>query len=264
MIYFIHGDEVPRVGPIWFDVAEARDFLVMKGMVSTLRPRKRTEGITIAMFHGKDGVVKIGRVVVRFIAEIDDPEEDLMELVPFSGFKSLEAWLKAAKGSRFLYLVFLIEPLDLKKRFEILSQGKGSRDLEILRKMIEEGNEKDFTHAGLPCHIHRTQQGFLCGYVGVPSSHPLYGVGLDILEEIPLDIVHGGVTWAGRAHWKEDEFWYFGFDCGHYGDYAPFFIANAPDAKYRDMEYVEKECRRLAELLSNVRWLGARLERESS
>jgi hypothetical protein len=38
----------------------------------------------------------------------------------------------------------------------------------------------EISHAGLDCIVHRTTwSGCLCGYVGLPADHPLYGVGYD-------------------------------------------------------------------------------------
>jgi hypothetical protein len=79
--------------------------------------------------------------------------------------------------------------------------------------------------------------------------------------------VHGGVTFSGSGqdgYPVKDELWYFGFDCSHYGDgkdYAgaaevglyiqpdPFFINQGV---VRTKEYVEAECRRLADQLAEL------------
>ena len=130
----------------------------------------------------------------------------------------------------------------------------------------------------LPCLIHRSSSGALCGYVGVDKTHPLFKH-----EYSGLDIdVHGGLTYSefcqetedpsfGICHLvsegEEDERWWFGFDCGHGGDLMPGFkadmekIQNNPeypfpkrtwsafDGEYRNIEYVTKEIQSLAKQL---------------
>lgn len=149
--------------------------------------------------------------------------------------------------------------------------------------------------SGLACLIVRNQNGGnLCGYVGVPKTHPLHGksyhervtcpadpnavantseakpwmawLGESLRGEddgtIALDAlvdVHGGLTYAdecqGRiCHVTEDgdHVWWFGFDCAHGGDLRPTdkYGFNGPDSRYRDVSYVEGQCRRLAEQLA--------------
>ena len=86
---------------------------------------------------------------------------------------------------------------------------------------------------GLDCLIHRGPMGSLCGYVGVPETHPLFGKSYD---DAPGD-VHGGLTFAnacgpqdaetgrGICHIEEGaankKVWWFGFDCAHSGDLCP-------------------------------------------
>jgi hypothetical protein len=99
-------------------------------------------------------------------------------------------------------------------------------------------------------------RGHRCGYVGVPVTHPLYGVGYNqpcphlrtswehVVEEpigdrgiIPLFLlslrdaereptpdvvfnVHGSITYSGGGdgYPVDGDEWWFGFDCGHHGD----------------------------------------------
>lgn len=60
--------------------------------------------------------------------------------------------------------------------------------------------------------------GYRCGCVGVPKGDPLYGMQYD--DEIFDNIsVHGGLSFSGiRKFITSDDLWFFGFDCGHYGD----------------------------------------------
>lgn len=93
---------------------------------------------------------------------------------------------------------------------------------------------KDKT-TGYPCLIVRSQLGNLCGYVGVPEGHPLHHGDYDD-ENFPVLLAHGGITFADTCakdgneaenicHIPElgdpDNVWWFGFDCGHYDDFAP-------------------------------------------
>src|SRR5262249_14225809 len=90
---------------------------------------------------------------------------------------------------------------------------------------------------GLPCLILRGPVGALCGYVGGPPSHPVYGK--DYCE---VDVsVHGGLSFADRCHrgdeataichlpapGESDDVWWLGFDCAHSGDLAPEMAAFA-------------------------------------
>jgi hypothetical protein len=133
---------------------------------------------------------------------------------------------------------------------------------------------------GLVCLARRGPLGSWCGYVGIAPDHPLFEVeystcptmcGADYCEHRPetaLD-VHGGITYSdacqeteqpyGICHIPEpgqpDHVWWFGFDCAHAGDLVPgLFVdirAYLPLLKpgsdiYRDLAYVQAECRRLA------------------
>jgi hypothetical protein len=58
--------------------------------------------------------------------------------------------------------------------------------------------------------------GWLCGYVGVPIGHPLFGSDLAGCEE-PRVSVHGGVTFA-EALDEYEGYWFIGFDTMHFND----------------------------------------------
>lgn len=145
----------------------------------------------------------------------------------------------------------------------------------------------DWEHAGLKCAIRRAPLGHLCGYVGIPSGHPLYGVAYhqphealkplrDAMLEQPVpdrlavhlailagaipdpcpDVVfdvHGGLTWSDDCvpGEKPDGLWWFGFDCAHHGDYTPNCGRPPfPNESYRDIEYVKAQTEKLAEQLA--------------
>lgn len=155
----------------------------------------------------------------------------------------------------------------------------------------DEPDELDWTDpaTGYQCAIRRTPElGHLCGYVGVPESHPWHGVdysdrdplhpaavsywrrlwlallGRDAPRyenewEIRIDAkvsVHGGLTWAGALPTEEpDGFWWFGFDCAHLNDFSPGSVWTPLDdspATYKTVSYVKAEMRRLADQLAEV------------
>jgi hypothetical protein len=123
--------------------------------------------------------------------------------------------------------------------------------------------------------------GHRCGYVEVPSGHPLYGLsysqptrhlrldrdmtlgkrspfllltgGVGALDGDDLrrspDVVfdvHGGVTYSGGrdGYPAEGDGWWFGFDCAHMNDGVPGLWDHGP---VRTTEYVTIECESLAE-----------------
>jgi hypothetical protein len=107
----------------------------------------------------------------------------------------------------------------------------------------------------LDCLIVRNRIGALCGYVGVPNTHPWYGMHYDAVDAY----CHGGLTFSSKcnAHVRHDantetvanaDVWWLGFDCAHSGDLCPgmppylLFL----DGIYRNIAYVENECRNLA------------------
>lgn len=142
----------------------------------------------------------------------------------------------------------------------------------------DEPDRVEFEHAGLPCLALRNHHGIWCGYAAVPPGHPLHGKPYD---EIDVD-VHGGLTYANvcAGHichvpkpGEPDNVWWFGFDCGHGGDFSPgmhaslqlhgFREGNYDHATavaaatwlvevYRDLPYVRAEIERLAGQLAEL------------
>jgi hypothetical protein len=118
-----------------------------------------------------------------------------------------------------------------------------------------EPDELDWTDAatGLRCRIVRNpHMGMLCGYVGVPAKHPLFGWTSNEPAVEKLD-VHGGLTFVD----ERDGLWWFGFDCGHGFDISPGLQAMLPphlrsrqmggiSVVYRTIDYVHFECTNLA------------------
>lgn len=158
--------------------------------------------------------------------------------------------------------------------------------------------EKEFVYADLPCIVTFNDMGFRCGYVGVPTKHPWYGKNYDDLTKIDKRFlvgqpigdrgiltalkfamnderkeaaideiinVHGSLTYSGSGHPVDDEYWYFGFDCGHYGDASDiksmheYFPERAAfieqfgyftDGEIRTLDYCIEQCISLAEQLN--------------
>lgn len=156
-------------------------------------------------------------------------------------------------------------------------------------------NEPDdavFEAHGLKCQIRRVSwSGHLCGYVGLPESHPWFGkqygdsvkASRELIER-PIDIdkvgainvlcastkgddiaeacdivllvdVHGGLTYSAEGGGELSGLWVFGFDCAHSGDLCPVtaekYGSSVADV-YRDFEYVKRETESLARQLAAV------------
>lgn len=127
---------------------------------------------------------------------------------------------------------------------------------------------------GYDCLIVRNHLGALCGYVGVPPTHPWHGLehGTCPLgdacdqkddddywycEHRPGSVitVHGGLTFSdfcepgepvdGICHramdGRPDNVFWFGFDCGHAWDLIPGMDTFLEAAAYRDLEFVADE-----------------------
>ena len=83
---------------------------------------------------------------------------------------------------------------------------------------IERGKSHAFYHSGLLCIVHRTgvsDMGHLCGYVAIPTEHPLHGKDYSC-DDIATLHVHGGVTFADWGDWPN--VWLIGFDTNHMFD----------------------------------------------
>ena len=112
-----------------------------------------------------------------------------------------------------------------------------------------------------PCLIVRNPMGALCGYVGISSRHPYFGLSY---ADTALDWihVHGGLTFSDRCQHDspqergichlvppggDDNIWWLGFDCLHLGDYAPRDSCSSLNGyDYKNLTYVLAEIQRLA------------------
>jgi hypothetical protein len=83
----------------------------------------------------------------------------------------------------------------------------------------------------------------LCGYVGVPSTHPWFTSHHDDLPAHIHAAAHGGLTYTG----VESGFNFFGFDCAHSGDRCPGHVTSS--GTYRDLAYVTAKVNALADAL---------------
>jgi hypothetical protein len=129
---------------------------------------------------------------------------------------------------------------------------------------------------GLDCLIVRNFGGALCGYVAVPAGHPLHGKEYDAAPDEAHHAAHGGLTFSnGCDHSKDpargichipapgrsDDVWWLGFDCSHHTDLSPGQAARYArrgmsglfdQGEYRDFDYVQQRCAKLAAALAAV------------
>lgn len=112
---------------------------------------------------------------------------------------------------------------------------------------------------GLACHINRCGgSGHLCGYVGLPEGHHLFGVKYG---DINVN-VHGGLTYSAQ----EGDLWVIGFDCAHSGDYTPGYAWASEHSRrksYKTFEYVKAEIESLLQqVYSPMELLASTAERK--
>jgi hypothetical protein len=116
----------------------------------------------------------------------------------------------------------------------------------------------------LPCIIKRHPVlGHLCGYVVIPANCKLSELNLVDVDDEGDIRVHGGITFHGFHLELQKNV--IGFDCGHYGDLVPGMIAQLDqdiecrkhifdeEEKYRDIEYVQHECKNLAKQIAEFK-----------
>lgn len=131
---------------------------------------------------------------------------------------------------------------------------------EIKEKIKKEGNEREGEYKGYKYKIYRGEVFgnwvgetiYLRGYVALPEGHtfPLEKRSIHGYDENAIEnfiIVHGGITYSGRKEFSDGEHYCLGFDTAHSGD---MFSLDYPiTGKYRDMEYVENECKHIIDQL---------------
>jgi hypothetical protein len=121
----------------------------------------------------------------------------------------------------------------------------------------DEPDWAEFEHAGLPIRLMRNGAGAWCGYVHLPSYHPVLQEDVTELGHFwwPFD-VHGGITWQGGREFSDGRCLFtLGFDLNHSGDGAPsnFRHYDGLRGEYRDIEYAAAEARTLAEQVSSYK-----------
>lgn len=101
-------------------------------------------------------------------------------------------------------------------------------------EILAEGTKDEYTFKVISQGTHP------CGYVSVPSNHPLHEK-LDLLESY-IDC-HGGITFDGSIEKFGMTEYYIGWDYAHSGDYlgADFGFNSEDDRKYTTLEVIE-EC----------------------
>lgn len=131
----------------------------------------------------------------------------------------------------------------------------------------DEPDKAHWIYEGLDCLIVRGPGGALCGYVGVPESHPYFEKNYDT-DPVWKMKCHGGLTFSDFCHETDDpskhichekecaandRVWWLGFDCAHYGDIAPKDdIAWRSDGTYSSFNYVKREVEYLARQLKEI------------
>ena len=141
-------------------------------------------------------------------------------------------------------------------------------------KWIKELNLVRFKAFGYHCVVARIPNlGHLCGYVAIDDKHPLH------LKDYPALIpnvklyAHGGITYSYASQGvvsinENDNLWWLGFDCAHFGDYLPYNSSLAMkqitgmddlnsdmyggDFLYKTVGYVKQECIQLAKQLRDI------------
>ncbi len=114
----------------------------------------------------------------------------------------------------------------------------------------EPNSKRWASFGGLACLIQRHQTlGHLCGYVALPTDHPLIDKGSDEFYQFE---VHGGVTWNNSFEDEVSPYW-VGFDCAHSGDLLPGMKSSIWSHDwYRDIDYVTAQCELLSKQILDV------------
>ena len=90
--------------PLFFNIKEARDYLIANKMVYTLRKPRKTGNASIMIGSRYRGSVKkIGNGYVSFVEQIVN-DKQLGKYVKQSGFKSIEKWREKAKDCKLLII----------------------------------------------------------------------------------------------------------------------------------------------------------------
>lgn len=143
-------------------------------------------------------------------------------------------------------------------------QNTDKTDWPLEGEWNDEPDKAQWIHNNLDCLIVRGPSGALCGYVGVPEGHPLFGLDYDSQKLYHIDC-HGGLTFADRCQPNTDGdhrgichaeegaankvVWWLGFDCAHSGDLSPKYDGISLYETYKNFNYVRREVERLTNQL---------------
>lgn len=136
--------------------------------------------------------------------------------------------------------------------------------------------EEIFDYKGYKCICTFVAGGWRCGYIAVNNTHPYYGLSFD--NDGPSEVMcHWGLTYSGEGkhfYYDDDGLWWFGFDCGHYGDGIDYDTSkkyglindkeyfmqkelmnyfNGDDTTIKDKEFVKENCKMIVEQLINIK-----------
>lgn len=111
--------------------------------------------------------------------------------------------------------------------------------------------EERFIYKGYPCVVLFQPLAFRTGYVGLPKTSKYYKENYSC---IPISC-HGGLTY-GRNYLfgqNDEETWWIGFDCAHYGD---GYDNKAAKEYYKNDKAAMKQLQKLKDLhdMSNGYW----------
>ena len=128
--------------------------------------------------------------------------------------------------------------------------------IEIKLPMIYHANDSkdnEFPHQILAVGEHSGVKFYVCSingmhptaYLRIPKGMPLHGI--DYEEADKLIDVHGGFTYSRNSLYgveNDDESWFLGWDYGHCGDFAGYYLRDGSFSYYRKWttEEIISEC----------------------
>lgn len=133
-----------------------------------------------------------------------------------------------------------------------------------------EPDQLEWTHEGMPCRIVRIFSGNLCGYVAIPSDHPLHGKDYSYIEGNTDIRVHGGITYSNdgiyNVYYKQPDdepknVWWLGFDCSHGFDISPMFEKMFVEKGFSSQKQREENNKLFGYTYKNMGWVKNEVER---
>ncbi len=120
--------------------------------------------------------------------------------------------------------------------------------------------EKEWIYKEHPCFVVSNPLGYRCGYVGVSPSSFFYGVHYDDVMEYGVCPDDRDLTFSDYAFTDKGffpEYWFIGFDCGHFGDRLDL---EAAKIYYKDEPDVIKQIERYKKASDRVSFNDCTLE----